>query len=115
MADRKSYDAGWDDCIAYIREKHKLQQDHFGSGIVLMLTGAIIVALTMGIMVAMWLAEQTIYNWPLLFCMWAFSSLLLISGYFVDKKDRARYKEREQLHYKKWSDRWIELGLNGDD
>lgn len=115
MADRKLYDAGWDDGIDYNRDVRNLEQHKVGSGMLLMLTGAIIVALTGGIMVAMWLAEQTIYNWPLLICMWAFSSVLVISGYFLDNKDRVRYKEREAAHYKKWSDRWIELGLNGDD
>lgn len=115
MTDRKSYDAGWDDCIAYIREKNKLNQSRTGWGGLMMLVGAFGLASGVVAPLMSWLMGVPIVNFQPL--VWPFVLGMFFSGagYVVDKSDAARYKEREQLHYKKWSDRWIELGINGED
>lgn len=115
MADRKLYDTGWDDCIAYNRDRRNLQQSRTGWGMMLMLLGAIPSAMTVSVPIMMVFIAQTIYNWHLLIGMGLVGIFLLVSGYFVDKRDVVRYKEREEAHYKKWATRWQELGFTADD
>jgi hypothetical protein len=114
MTDRKSYDAGWDDCIAYIREKHTLNQSQVGLGMLLMLIGGIVLAMPAAHFIVSLIADAPI-NISACLVAGIIAAILFVSGIRVDNKDRIRYKQREEEFYRKWSNRWIELGLNGDD
>lgn len=115
MTDRKLYNTGWDDCLEYNRDWRNLQQSKAGAGMMMMLIGALLTALTVIVPAMMWYATQTIYNWHPLIAMGCIGIFLLVSGYFVDKRGLVRYKEREDDFYRKWADRWNELGFTGDD
>lgn len=113
--DRKTYDTGWDDCIDYLRDKRTLQQHQSGFGILFILFGCILVALVIAALFTMWIAGENVYNYMPVLWLAGGGSLLIAAGYFIDKKDRVRYKQREDEFYRKWVQRWKDLGLEGDD
>lgn len=114
MADRKLYDAGWDDCIDYLRDRRNLQQSQAGVGMMLMLLGVIVLAMSTASFIVSVIASAPI---NIVACLIAgiIAAFLLVSGRFVDKRDVVRYKEREDNFYRKWANRWRELGFNGDE
>lgn len=114
MTDRKLYDAGWNDCIAYIRDRRNLQQSQVGLGMLLMLIGGIILTMPAAHFIVSLIASAPI---NIVACLVAgiIAAILFVSGIRVDKKDRVRYKQREDEFYRKWAARWNELGFNGDE
>lgn len=115
MADRKLYDTGWDDCIAYNRDRHNLQQSQVGVGYLCLLLGTIITMLAVTAPGMMWVIGQHVEHWAPLLTLGSGGIILLAAGYVLEKRDRIRYKEREDAHYRKWAARWNELGFNGDE
>lgn len=114
MTDRKPYDTGWDDCIAYIQDKRKLQDKQVGWGAVLLLLGTITFLVPIGVLILATIANVAVNVFSCVVIS-SVAIILLIAGYLVDKKDKVRYKEIEKAHYKKWADRWTSLGFSGDE
>ncbi len=114
MTIRTLYDAGWDDGLTYHSELTELKRTRAGWGMMLMLLGSILVACTLTIPFSMWLVNDTIYNpMPLVYLVFSTCGMI-IGGYYLDKRDEKRYKQRETDFYTKWVNRWDELGFSGD-
>lgn len=115
MADRELYNAGWVDGLNWQRDFTKMRESRTGWGMLLMLFGSILIAVSLALPFAMWIGDQAIHN-PMPLVYLVFSACAMITGgYFLDKRDEKRYKQRETDFYKKWADRWDELGFSGDE
>lgn len=112
--DRKSYETGWDDCIDYLRDKRTLQQHQTGFGGGFVLLGSLALIIAIGVPVTAWIADFTLYNVHILVWTLGLGICFFIAGYVINKKDQARYKQHEDDLYLKWSQRWNDLGFEGD-
>lgn len=115
MTDRTLYDAGWNDSIQFGIDRKHLDTGRAGLGMLLMLLAGIAVAMLLVVPLTMFITNQTIYNYTPLGWIAGVGIILGTVGFFLDKKEEARYKQRETEFYQKWIARWDELGFNGDE
>lgn len=114
--DRTTYVAGWNDGIKHGREYTTLKQSRAGVGMIFFMLGLIVITCSFALPLSMWITGTltTIVNLTPLVYLILFGVTSAFAGYFLDKRDEKRYKQREADFYKKWGDRWEELGFNGD-
>ena len=115
--DYESYHTGWNDCNAYRRENHRLKQNVAGFGASLFLLGCILslVAVSIILVDALSVSGLHIVRYAPLIWINVVGLVMIVSGYFLNKRAGLRYEKLEQDFNTKWQTRWENLGVMTHD